>query len=56
MIRKKINIIERLFAKFIGYNFTDIVSNRCVYEYECKDGIRFLANSRLESIFFYVII
>lgn len=56
MLVKKVNIIKRLSAKFIGYNFTDVVSNRCVYEYECKDCTRFLANSRLESIFFYVII
>jgi hypothetical protein len=47
-------MIKRLFSKRIEHRFTDIVNGRGVYLYECKDGTRFLAHSKLDSLFFYV--
>ena len=49
-------IMKKLLAKFIEYRFTDVVNGRRVNLYECKDGTRFLAHSKLESIFFSVTI
>jgi hypothetical protein len=46
--------MKRLFAKLIGHRFTDIVNGRPVNLYECKDGTRFLAHSKLDSLFFHV--
>jgi hypothetical protein len=47
-------MIKRLLSKRIEHRFTDIVNGRGVYLYECKDGTRFLAHSKLDSLFFYV--
>jgi hypothetical protein len=46
--------MKRLFAKFIGYKFTDIINGKRVNMYECKDGSRFLAHSKFDSLFFHV--
>ena len=46
--------MKKLFAKFIEPRFTDKVNNRVVNLYECKDGTRFLAHSKFESLFFSV--
>ena len=48
--------MKKLLAKFIEYRFTDVVNGKRVNLYECKDGTRFLAHSKLESIFFSVTI
>lgn len=47
-------ILSRLTAKKIGVDFIDLVSGRNVYQYQRKDGSLFLANSKFESIFFYI--
>ena len=47
-------MIKRLFAKFIEFRFTDIVNGRPVNLYECKDGTRFMAHSKWDSLFFHV--
>ena len=47
-------MIKRLFAKFIEFRFTDIVNGRPVNLYECKDGTRFIAHSKWDSLFFHV--
>lgn len=46
--------MKKLFAKFIEYRFTDVVNGKRVNLYQCKDGTRFLAHSKLDSIFFSV--
>jgi hypothetical protein len=46
--------MKRLFSKLIEYRFTDSVNGKQVFLYECKDGTRFLAHSKWESLFFYV--
>lgn len=46
--------MKRLFAKFIGHRFTDVVNGRSVNLYECKDGTLFLAHSKWDSLFFHV--
>lgn len=46
--------MERLFAKFIEYKFTDTVNGKRVNMYECKNGSRFLAHSKFDSLFFHV--
>ena len=46
--------MKRLFAKFIEYKFTDIVNGKRINTYECKDGSRFLAHSKFDSLFFHV--
>ena len=48
--------MKKLLAKFVEYRSIDVVNGRSVYLYECKDGTRFLAHSKLESIFFSVTI
>jgi len=48
--------MKKLFAKFIEYRFTDVVNGRMVNLYECKDGTKFLAHSRLDSLFFSITI
>lgn len=53
-LRKQLVMIKRLFAKFIEFRFTDIVNGRPVNLYECKDGTRFMAHSKWDSIFFHV--
>ena len=46
--------MKRLFAKFIEHRFTDVVNGKGVNLYECKDGTRFLAHSKWDSLFFYI--
>jgi hypothetical protein len=46
--------MKRLFSKFIEFRFTDSVNGRAVNLYECKDGTRFLAHSKFDSLFFHV--
>lgn len=46
--------MKRLFAKFISHRFTDVVNGRSVNLYECKDGSRFMAHSKWDSLFFHV--
>jgi len=53
-LRKQLVMIKRLFAKFIEFRFTDIVNGRPVNLYECKDGTRFMAHSKWDSLFFHV--
>jgi len=53
-LRKQLVMIKRLFAKFIEFRFTDIVNGRPVNLYECKDGTRFIAHSKWDSLFFHV--
>jgi len=53
-LRKQLVMIKRLFAKFIEFRFTDIVNGKPVNLYECKDGTRFMAHSKWDSIFFHV--
>jgi len=48
--------MNRLFAKFIENRFTDSVNGRIVNLYRCKNGMEFLAHSKFDSLFFYVII
>jgi len=48
--------MKKLLSKFVEYRFIDVVNGRSVNLYECKDGTRFLAHSKLESIFFSVTI
>lgn len=48
--------MKRLFATFIEYRFTDVVNGRRVNLYRCKDGSYFLAHSKFDSLFFYVIL
>lgn len=47
-------VVKRLFAKFKKCMFTDVVNGRKVNLYECKDGSRFMAHSKLDSLFFHV--
>lgn len=47
-------MLKRLFSKYICFSFTDIVNGRNVNIYERKDGSRFMAHSKWDSIFFYV--
>ena len=53
-LRKQLEMIKRLFATFIEFRFTDIVNGRPVNLYECKDGTRFMAHSKWDSLFFHV--
>lgn len=46
--------MKRLFATFIQCRFLDKVNGRYVNLYECKDGTRFLAHSKWDSLFFHV--
>lgn len=43
-LRKMKNLISRLTMKRIGYNFTDKVSGRGVYDYVDKYGQEYMAN------------
>lgn len=47
-------MIKRLFATFIERRFVDVVNGRDVNLYECKDGTRFMAHSKWDSLFFHV--
>lgn len=45
--------MKRLFSKFIEKRFWDSIESKYVNLYECKDGSKFLAYSRFNSLFFY---
>ena len=45
--------MKRLFSKFIERRFWDSIEAKYVNLYECKDGSKFLAHSRFDSLFFY---
>jgi hypothetical protein len=46
--------MKRLFAKFIEREFWDSIEGEYVNLYVCKDGSKFLATSKFNSLFFYV--
>ena len=46
--------MKRLFAKFIERRFWDSIEGRYVNLYECKDGSKFMAYSKFDSLFFSV--
>lgn len=46
--------MKRLYAKFIKIGFWDNIACKYVNYYECKDGTRFMAYSKFDSLFFYV--